>query len=129
VTRSNSTNSTNPGLDQPQLSFNQAGRSTSFAPHALLPYRAFASRLRRELTVADLKLAESDMNRQVDLGPYMNAAAMAVHPSARLSRVHLLFRSLGLRHLTVTNSENTVLGMITRRDITDITMSLQTMGN
>jgi CBS domain-containing protein len=70
------------------------------------------------------KLAESDMDRLLDLGPYMNAAAITVHPSARLARVHLLFRSLGLRHLAVTNSENTITGIITRRDITDVTMPL-----
>lgn len=86
---------------------------------ALLPYRAFAARERRERTVADVHLDESELDRLIDLAPYMNAGALTVHPSAQLARVHLLFRSLGLRHLTLTDSSSTVIGIITRRDITD----------
>jgi predicted transcriptional regulator len=85
----------------------------------LLPYRAFAPRLRRELTVADLSLADVDLDCLVDVAPYMNAGAISVHPSTSLSRVHLLFRSLALRHLTVTDSMDTALGIISRTDITD----------
>jgi CBS domain-containing protein len=84
-----------------------------------VPYRAFTPRVRGDFTLADVRLTDADMDRLVDLAPYMNTGALTVHPSTRLARVHLLFRSLGLRHLTVTDSANTVVGIITRRDITD----------
>lgn len=37
--------------------------------------------------------------------------------NSSLYRIHKLFRALGLRHLTVVNDQNEVVGMITRKDL------------
>ena len=36
-----------------------------------------------------------------------------------LSKVRTLFRSLGLRHLVVVNSDNTVYGIVTRKELAE----------
>lgn len=79
-------------------------RSTTLAPHwhHLSPY------LR--------SLQEREMD--IDLSPYMNTAALTVHHSTHAEKVQTMFRALGLRHLTVVNSTNQVVGMLTRADVT-----------
>uniref|UniRef100_A0A7S3G1X6 Chloride channel protein n=1 Tax=Palpitomonas bilix TaxID=652834 RepID=A0A7S3G1X6_9EUKA len=57
--------------------------------------------------------------RWLDLTPYMNPAAYTVSHVAPLSRVFRIFRYLGLRHLPVLSRGGQVMGMITRKDITE----------
>ncbi len=47
----------------------------------------------------------------------MNISAPKVDEHYSLLRTHELFRSLGLRHLVVTDMHNCVVGIITRKDI------------
>nr|XP_033790400.1 chloride channel protein D-like isoform X2 [Geotrypetes seraphini] len=54
----------------------------------------------------------------INLKPYLNKSAVAVQSQFSLHRTYIIFRTLGLRHLTVVNSRNQVVGMITRKDIT-----------
>lgn len=49
--------------------------------------------------------------------PYVNQSAMSVQRKFSLSRTYILFRTLGLRHLTVVNHHNQVVGIITRKDL------------
>ena len=56
-------------------------------------------------------------NQPVDLRPYYHIGAHRVHFSSRIGRVYRLFRNLGLRHITVVNSLNLVLGIISREDL------------
>ena len=49
--------------------------------------------------------------------PYIDTGVYTVNEDAPVERVHRLFRSMGLRHLIVTNSANFVVGMITRKDL------------
>ena len=56
-------------------------------------------------------------NKLLDLGPYVNISATQVQEQYSLDRTYLLFRTLGLRHLTVTDANNCVSGMITRKDL------------
>lgn len=51
----------------------------------------------------------------LDLGPYVNTSAAAVQSSFSVERAHMLFRSLGLRHLSVVDAHNRVRGIITRK--------------
>eukprot|EP01099_Mayorella_cantabrigiensis_P003990 TRINITY_DN2994_c0_g1_i1.p1 TRINITY_DN2994_c0_g1~~TRINITY_DN2994_c0_g1_i1.p1 ORF type:complete len:105 (-),score=19.61 TRINITY_DN2994_c0_g1_i1:61-375(-) len=53
----------------------------------------------------------------MDLTPYMNGSSLSVHHTTRMTRVYDLFRRVGLRHLTIVNSTNTIVGIITRVDI------------
>ena len=51
----------------------------------------------------------------LNLGPYVNTSAPSVQSSFSVERAHMLFRSLGLRHLTVVDAHNRVRGIITRK--------------
>jgi len=57
--------------------------------------------------------------RPFDLAPYVNASAFAVRDVFSLHRAYMLFRTMGLRHLVVTNADNHVAGVLTRRDLMD----------
>lgn len=54
-----------------------------------------------------------------DLDPYVNASAFAVRNDFSLHRAYMLFRTMGLRHLVITDVENKVVGVLTRRDLMD----------
>eukprot|EP01018_Ginkgo_biloba_P005279 Gb_12445 [translate_table: standard] len=53
----------------------------------------------------------------LDLRPFMNRAPLTVRGECSAQRVYVIFRTLGLRHLCVTDSNNRVVGMITRKDV------------
>jgi chloride channel 7 len=53
----------------------------------------------------------------VDLRPFLNPSPVAVQEECSVSRVYTLFRSLGLRHLAVTDRSNRVRGVITRKEL------------
>ena len=61
--------------------------------------------------------AEETGEETLDVGAFMHAAPLAVQAGFSASRVHVMFTSLGLRHLTVTDASNRVLGIITRKDV------------
>lgn len=55
--------------------------------------------------------------------PYLNQSAMTVRANFSLHRAFIIFRTLGLRHLTVTSCDGRrVVGMITRRDLMGFNM-------
>ena len=49
--------------------------------------------------------------------PFVNQSAPKVDSRYSLLRMHAMFRSQGLRHLTVIDQMNCVVGMITRKDL------------
>lgn len=49
--------------------------------------------------------------------PYINKSAMSVQAHFSLQRTYIIFRTLGLRHLTVVDRQNRVVGVITRKDL------------
>lgn len=53
----------------------------------------------------------------LDLRCFMNRAPVTVRAECSAQRAYIIFRTLGLRHLCVTDSSNRVIGMITRKDI------------
>ncbi|ELT90364.1 hypothetical protein CAPTEDRAFT_205673 [Capitella teleta] len=53
----------------------------------------------------------------VDLEPFINMSSPKIDEDYSLHRTYQLFRTLGLRHLTVTDIRNRVVGMITRKDL------------
>lgn len=62
-------------------------------------------------------LSEDVYNYHVDLRAIMNPTSYTVLYSASFPRIYQLFRSLGLRHLVVTDDRNQVVGMLTRKDL------------
>lgn len=55
--------------------------------------------------------------------PYLNKSCPTIPRSFSLHRTYIIFRTLGLRHLTVVNDINEVVGMITRYDAFKIAFS------
>lgn len=53
----------------------------------------------------------------INLEPYINKSAVSVQAHFSLQRAYIVFRTLGLRHLTVVDLQNRALGMITRKDL------------
>ncbi len=62
------------------------------------------------------------LSLMLDLGPYVNTSSPTVHSSFSVERAHMLFRSLGLRHLTIVDAHNRVKGILTRK-VTDWRLS------
>jgi chloride channel 7 len=53
----------------------------------------------------------------LDLAPYINTSSYQVQETFSLDRTFLLFRTMGVRHMTVVDKHNHVTGMITRKDL------------
>jgi len=62
-------------------------------------------------------LAPEDRTKEVDLRPYVNKGCYTVQEHAAVMRCHMLFRTMGLRHLPVLGDDHTVRGIITRKDL------------
>lgn len=62
---------------------------------------------------------EDDKYRElfIDLEPYINQSAVCLSGSFSLHRTYIIFRTLGLRHLTIVDSNNHVIGILTRKDL------------
>eukprot|EP00033_Pygsuia_biforma_P002282 GCRY01002527.1.p1 GENE.GCRY01002527.1~~GCRY01002527.1.p1 ORF type:complete len:776 (+),score=132.87 GCRY01002527.1:113-2440(+) len=57
----------------------------------------------------------------VDLIPYMDRACLTVQAHWSLMRAHRIFRTMGLRHMVVTDERNTVVGIVTRHNLDEHT--------
>eukprot|EP01032_Pedospumella_encystans_P012074 gene12074-13992_t len=67
--------------------------------------------------VDQLNLSDADRECWLDLRPYLDSAPFTMNEHASVQRAYRVFRTLGLRHLIVTNTHNQVLGMVTRHDL------------
>ena len=63
------------------------------------------------------RVTETEMNLLVDLSPYLNQSANILTECATLGSIFRLFRSLGLRHVVVVDSDMRPIGIVTRKDI------------
>eukprot|EP00529_Nitzschia_sp_RCC80_P005006 CAMPEP_0113455330 /NCGR_PEP_ID=MMETSP0014_2-20120614/8320_1 /TAXON_ID=2857 /ORGANISM="Nitzschia sp." /LENGTH=932 /DNA_ID=CAMNT_0000346757 /DNA_START=220 /DNA_END=3018 /DNA_ORIENTATION=+ /assembly_acc=CAM_ASM_000159 len=68
-------------------------------------------------TIDDVDMRDSDRECWLDLRPYANTAPYTINETASIQRTYRLFRTLGLRFLCVTNHNNQVVGIITRKDL------------
>lgn len=89
------------------------------APCSAVFYDSLEKKYPKYTTVDDLSLSDSDMDMFVDLRPYMDTSAFIIHESTSVSRCHKQFRTMGLRHLIVIDNSYSVVGIVTRRDITE----------
>lgn len=65
--------------------------------------------------VADLD--DHQLEKYIDLEPYMNPNAYTLFHTALVTRAYTLFRSMGLRALPVLDADGIVVGMITRQNL------------
>jgi len=68
-----------------------------------------------ELPEIEFTAAQKELS--IDLRPFMNPVPLAVQEACPVSRVFRVFRGLGIRHLAVTDVQNHVVGMITRKEL------------
>ena len=67
--------------------------------------------------VRDMQLSAEDRDALIDLRPFMDPSPYMVNDVMPLRRVYRLFNDIGVRHLTVVDCREQVVGMITRKDI------------
>lgn len=68
----------------------------------------------RRLSTIDIE------HKYIDLRPIMNRGALSVNTDTSAIKIHEMFQSIGIRHLTVTDRYNRVVGIITRKEIVDV---------
>jgi len=71
----------------------------------------------RSLSATGYPLLRHFFTQSLDLQPYIDTSAVAVQETMSISRTYVMFRSLNLRHLTVTDCKNEPIGIITRKDL------------
>ena len=64
-------------------------------------------------------LTLQEKTARVDITPFMQRHPFIVHADARLSRAYRLFRTMGLRHMYITPSKPQVVGVVTRKDLSE----------
>ena len=82
-----------------------------------LSIKMFRKEYPRYPTIEQVTVLEEEKTYMIDLRPFMNPSPYTLQHSATLPRTFRLFRALGLRHLTVVNDTNEVIGIITRKDV------------
>eukprot|EP01026_Neomeris_dumetosa_P067175 TRINITY_DN6542_c0_g1_i3.p1 TRINITY_DN6542_c0_g1~~TRINITY_DN6542_c0_g1_i3.p1 ORF type:complete len:536 (-),score=43.57 TRINITY_DN6542_c0_g1_i3:439-2046(-) len=68
------------------------------------------------------QLTRDHMDMYIDLAPYVNPPGFVVQEDASISKVYTLFRTLGLRHVCVIPRADSVIGIITRKDLLPSTL-------
>lgn len=92
---------------------NQLSRSRFNARHFKKHYN---------ITAEDFNINETELDKVLDLRPYMHASPYLVEINMPVSRVFRLFRTMGLRHLCVVDQYKNVRGMITAKDLVEHTL-------
>ncbi|XP_077998809.1 H(+)/Cl(-) exchange transporter 6-like [Glandiceps talaboti] len=72
--------------------------------------------------IYDLDLTQLNPRMIMDVTAYMNPCPYVVSPETPVTHVYNLFRTMGLRHLTVVNSVGEILGIVTRHNLTNETL-------
>ncbi|KAL4659085.1 H(+)/Cl(-) exchange transporter 7 [Arapaima gigas] len=67
--------------------------------------------------IQSIHVSQDERECMMDLSEFMNPTPYTVTQETSLPRVFKLFRALGLRHLIVVDSENRVVGLVTRKDL------------
>ncbi|XP_036408888.1 H(+)/Cl(-) exchange transporter 7 [Megalops cyprinoides] len=67
--------------------------------------------------IQSIHVSQDERECMMDLTEFMNPTPYTVPQETSLPRVFKLFRALGLRHLVVIDSENRVVGLVTRKDL------------
>lgn len=78
----------------------------------------FRSEYPRFPSIKDIKLPEDIRNQgfNINMELFMNPTPYSANENTSIVRIFMLFRALGLRHLIVTDNDNHVTGIVTRKD-------------
>lgn len=94
-----------------------SGDSTN---QAILPKVAFLKKYPQRTPIGDVSLPVFDTldNLWMDIQSYYNPTPFTLPPHAALPRCFKLFRSMGLRHLPIIDEDGSLVGIITRAELT-----------
>ena len=92
-------------------------RDEWLAPEAMRRYVDSAFRRHEMLDLEQVKLSVADMESSIDLRPFMDPSPYIVSDLMPIKRVYDYFNVVGVRHLTVIDCREEVVGIITRKDI------------
>jgi len=67
--------------------------------------------------IRNINISQRERECFMYVRPFMNPAPYSVMENSSLNRGFKLFRALGLRHLVVTDENNQVVGIVTRKDL------------
>ncbi|KAJ1097590.1 hypothetical protein NDU88_002708 [Pleurodeles waltl] len=85
--------------------------------HKRLMLKDFRDAYPRFPPIQSIHVSQDERECLIDLTEFMNPSPYTVPQAASLTRVFKLFRALGLRHLVVVDSQNGVVGIVTRKDL------------
>ncbi|XP_013401689.1 chloride channel protein B [Lingula anatina] len=91
----------------PNLSFSVLGNAIDRLDHLK----------RRDLILHKYVLAAEYDDVIMDISPFINQSSSSIQSSFSLHRTYIMFRTLGLRHLTVVDRRNRVVGIVSRKDM------------
>lgn len=96
-----------------------------------LTYQDFNAQYPRWPNINTIELDDDDMEKWMDLTPYMNPTPHTMQEMTPVTRAFRLFRSLGLRQLVILNRTNNVVGILTRKELQPkhIEVSLDSLDN
>ncbi|XP_066296030.1 H(+)/Cl(-) exchange transporter 6-like isoform X2 [Branchiostoma lanceolatum] len=83
-----------------------------------LTYEELTEDYPRWLDIHDVDLTQLHPRMIMDVTPYMNPCPYTVSPNTPVPQVFKLFRTMGLRHLPVTNDMGEIVGIVTRHNLT-----------
>ncbi|CAG5109477.1 Oidioi.mRNA.OKI2018_I69.chr2.g4010.t1.cds [Oikopleura dioica] len=86
-------------------------------PQDLLSLTELRSAYPRYFSVSETGIEEVDMDKLVDLRPYINKSVHMLTVESTLESIFRLFRALGLRHAVVVDKALKPIGIVTRKDI------------
>lgn len=61
--------------------------------------------------------SEQDRDQWIDLSSYINKQPHTLYEGSSYARIFRLFRTMGLRHLIITDYRNRLKGIVTRKDL------------
>jgi len=69
--------------------------------------------------IESILLSPEERESWLDVRIYMDPAPHVLHQNSSIQRTYRYFRTMGLRHLIITDNRHRVTGMITREDLTE----------
>lgn len=84
-----------------------------------IKYEAMQASYPKYPAIDEICLSFDDLNDSIDLTPYMDPSPYVMQQLAPASTVFRLYRTMGLRHIPVVTKTNKLVGIITRKDLTN----------
>jgi chloride channel 7 len=82
-------------------------------------YETFEKKYPRYPDISLIEVSEEDEANFLDLRPYFDSAPFIISETTSITRAYNVFRGAGCRHMIVCNETHEVVGILTRRNLTE----------